>query len=58
MSEQDDATDPVIEVYRRDVDRTLIERNLALSPEERIVQLMELQRFAQELREAGRRARP
>ena len=46
--------DPVVEVYKRDVDRTLLRRNLALSPEQRLVQLMELQRFAEELRRAGR----
>jgi hypothetical protein len=46
--------DPVIEAYKRDVDRSLLRRNLALSPEERLLQLMELQRFAQELRRAGK----
>jgi hypothetical protein len=49
--------DPVIEVYKRDVDRSLIERNLRLSVDERFLQLMELQRFADELRRAGRAAR-
>jgi hypothetical protein len=48
---------PVIEFYKRDVDRTLIRENLKLTPEQRLVKLMELQRFAQELREAGERAR-
>ena len=47
--------DPVIEVYKKDVDRTLIRRNLKLSHEERLQNAMELQRFAQELRKAGRR---
>lgn len=46
--------DPVIEVYKKDVDRTLIRRNLKLSHEERLQNAMELQRFAQELRKAGR----
>ena len=45
--------DPVIEVYKKDVDRTLIRRNLKLSHEERLQNAMELQRFAQELRKAG-----
>ena len=49
--------DEIIEAYRRDVDRTLIARNLRLTPEERILQLMELARFAGELRRAGREAR-
>jgi hypothetical protein len=47
--------DPVIRAYLSGVDRTLLRRNLALSPEERFQQLMELQRLAVELREAGRR---
>ena len=47
--------DPVIEVYKKDIDRTLIRKNLKLSHEERLQNAMELQRFAQELRKAGRR---
>jgi hypothetical protein len=34
----------------------LIRENLKLSHEERLLKLMQLQRFAQELRQAGRRA--
>ena len=49
--------DPVIEAYKKDIDRTLIRENLKLTPEERFRKLMQLQRFADELREAGRRAR-
>jgi hypothetical protein len=48
--------DPVVGAYRAHVDRTLIQKNLMLSVEERFLQLMELQRFAVELREAGRQA--
>jgi hypothetical protein len=48
--------DPVVSAYRAHVDRTLIQKNLKLSVEERFLQLMELQRFAVELREAGRQA--
>lgn len=47
--------DPVIELYKKDVDRTLIRKNLKLSHEERLQNAMKLQRFAQELRKAGRR---
>lgn len=50
------STDPVVEAYKRDVDRSLIRRNLRRSVEERIEALMELQRFAEELRRAGRAA--
>ncbi len=50
-------SDPVIEAYKRDVDRTLIRENLKLSPEQRVLMLIELQRFAEELRRAGAQAR-
>jgi hypothetical protein len=49
--------DPVIEAYKKDVDRTLIRRNLQLTVEERFLQLMDMQKFAEELRAAGRRLR-
>jgi hypothetical protein len=48
--------DDIIELYKRDVDRTLIRERLTRSIEERLEDLMELQRFAEELRRAGRRA--
>lgn len=48
--------DPVIEAYKRDVDRTLIRENLKLSVEGRFRKLMKLQTFADELRRAGREA--
>jgi len=50
--------DPVIEAYKKDVDRTLIRENLRLSVEERFEKLMRLQQFAEELRRAGRQAKP
>jgi hypothetical protein len=49
--------DPVIEAYKKDVDRTLLRENLRRTPEERLDNLMELQRFAAELHRAGREAR-
>ena len=49
--------DPVIEVYKKDVDRTLLRENLKRSVTERFERLMELQRFAEELRRAGKAAR-
>jgi hypothetical protein len=45
--------DAIIEVYNRDVERTLIRENLKLSPQERLEKLMALQRAAAELRRAG-----
>ena len=44
--------DPVIEVYKKDVDRTLIRENLKLTVEERLKNLEALQEFAEELRRA------
>jgi hypothetical protein len=49
--------DPVIEAYKKDVDVTLLRKNLKLTVEQRLRQLMELQRFADELRRAGRARR-
>lgn len=46
--------DPVIEMYKKDVDRTLLRENLKLSVEGRLLKLIELQRLAEELRRAGR----
>ncbi len=48
--------DPVIEDYKKDIDRTLLRENLKLTVEERFRKLMAMQRFADELRRAGRRA--
>lgn len=49
--------DPVVELYKRDIDRTLIRENLKLTVEQRFLKAMELARFADELRRAGREAR-
>jgi hypothetical protein len=46
--------DAVIEVYMRSVDRSLIRENLRKTPDERVRALQELQRFAEELQQAGR----
>jgi len=49
--------DAVIEAYKKDVDVTLIRENLRLTVDERFQQLMKLQQFAEELQQAGRKAR-
>jgi hypothetical protein len=49
--------DPVVEVYLRDVDRTLLRENLKLSPAQRLEKLVRFSSFAANLREAGRPAR-
>ncbi len=46
--------DPLVEAYKRDVDRTLIRENLRLTVEQRFDKLMRLQQFAAELRRAAR----
>jgi len=54
---QANTSDPVIEAYKKHIDRTLIRQNLRLTVDQRFRQLMELQRFAEELQNAGRKAR-
>ncbi|HEY3456391.1 MAG TPA: hypothetical protein VGK64_17570 [Bryobacteraceae bacterium] len=49
--------DPVVEAYKKDIDRTLIRENLKLTVEERIRKAMALARFADEVRRAGKAAR-
>jgi hypothetical protein len=49
--------DPVIEAYKRDVDRSLLRENLKKTPSERVLALIALQRLAEEARAAGRRLR-
>jgi hypothetical protein len=49
--------DPVVEAYKKDIDRTLIRENLKLSVEDRFRKAMALARFADELKRAGRAAR-
>jgi hypothetical protein len=45
--------DPVIEHYKKDIDRTLLRQNLRRTVEERMAQLEALQRLAEEARRAG-----
>lgn len=49
--------DPVIEAYKKHIDRTLIRENLRLTVDQRFQQLMKLQCFAEQLQDAGRKAR-
>jgi hypothetical protein len=54
-------SDPVVEAYKNDIDRTLIRENLKLTVGERfrkaIAIAMALARFADEMQRAGRQAR-
>jgi uncharacterized protein (DUF3084 family) len=56
-SPESDDRDPVIELYKQGVDRTLLRENLRRTPEERLRALQELQRLAEEVRRAGARLR-
>jgi hypothetical protein len=48
---------PVIEAYKRDVDRTLLRENLKLTPDQRVRKMIAALRLAEEVRRAGREAR-
>lgn len=47
--------DPVIEAYKKDIDRTLLRENLKLTPDERLRRLEEFMRAIRALRGAARR---
>jgi len=49
--------DDIIDLYRRDVDITLIRENLKLTPEQRLQKLVARAKFTHELHEAGRTMR-
>ncbi len=58
MSSEDlprSAMDRVIDVYKRDIDRSLLRENLRLTPQERLRKLAAFVRFADGLRRAGAR---
>jgi hypothetical protein len=50
--------DPVIEAYKKNVDRTLLRERLKRSVEERLRDLTQMQAIEEELRRAGRKAFP
>jgi hypothetical protein len=50
--------DPVIEAYKKDVDRTLIRANLQRSPEERVRALVAMHVLVDEVRRARRATFP
>ena len=56
MSGETFEPDPVVEAYKRHIDRTLLRQNLQRSVEERVRNLMALQELAAEARRAGRTA--
>ncbi|HEV3261372.1 MAG TPA: hypothetical protein VG013_31255 [Gemmataceae bacterium] len=52
-----DYCDPVIEAYKKDVDRTLLRENLKLSVDERFRKFERFMKYVEGLRDAGRKAR-
>ncbi|MDQ3369926.1 MAG: hypothetical protein M3680_31290 [Myxococcota bacterium] len=58
MSEAPDPSsldpDPVIEAYKKDVDRTLIRENLKLTVDERVRKMISVLGFIEEVRRSGR----
>ncbi len=48
--------DPVVEAYKRHIDRTLLRENLKRSVEDRVRNLMAMQALAAEARQAGKKA--
>jgi hypothetical protein len=52
-----DYSDPVIEAYKKDIDRTLLRENLKLTVDERFRKFESFARYAREVQEAGRRHR-
>ena len=57
MSRHERYRDPVIEAYKKDVDRTLLRENLKLTPEQRLLKAMEHMKLARELQSAMQRAK-
>jgi hypothetical protein len=49
------ASDPIIELYKRDVDRTLLRANLRRTLDQRFDALAEMARLVEEMQAAGRR---
>ncbi len=50
-------SDPVVEAYKRDVDRTLLRENLKLTPAERLLAVQRLVEFVEELRRGMKKAK-
>jgi hypothetical protein len=52
------ALDPVIEAYKKDVDRTLLRENLKLTPDQRLRKLAAFMKALQEVQAAAGAGRP
>jgi hypothetical protein len=56
--DQDEFVDPVIEAYKKDIDRTLLRENLKLTIEQRIEKAESLHESIEVMRGAARRHSP
>lgn len=52
-----ESQDPIIALYRKHLDKSLLLENLKRTPTERIQRLMDMQVLAEEMRRAGKAAR-
>ena len=57
VKDQGDSMQAVIELYKKDVDRTLIHQNFKLTVEERLLNLQNFNQFTEEFRHAGKKLR-
>ncbi|HYV40096.1 MAG TPA: hypothetical protein VE988_30700 [Gemmataceae bacterium] len=57
VADTDNYQDPVIDAYKKDVDRTLLRENLKLTVQERFEKFERFMEYVTELRQAGRQAR-
>jgi hypothetical protein len=51
-----DGFDPVIDAYKRDIDRSLLRENLKRTPEQRLLKLQDFVNLPEEVLAAGRKA--
>jgi hypothetical protein len=52
-----DSIQAIIEIYKRDVDLSLIKENLKLTHEQRLLKLQSFVELAEEMRKAGKKLR-
>ena len=56
MSSREVPPDPVIEAYKKDIDRTLLRENLKLTPDQRIRKMLEFADAVKRIQGAARKA--
>jgi hypothetical protein len=49
--------DPVIEAYKKDIDRTLLRENLKLTPDQRVRKMLDFAEAVKRIRGAARKRR-